>query len=366
MCSDVAPCSKKDGLIANNAACQCGSTRCSTDSGSYCTKSTSTCGFGPACDSLTCPENSTPIGTAANCAAYPCTDADHRVCCTPNPGFWIAADGDVAAHTVFAACTKKVGPGDTGEYRKVDGTATADAACSACTTSTCTTCGNDLMITEIADPNNNREARFVELFNPSNVAIDLNNHFLRRWSGANTQAQSVSFALSGSISANGFYVVCNNKVKFKSVYNISADFEDSTFEDLDTNGPANSNGDDNIALISPDGNIIDMFGVIGEDGTGTGHEFEDGRAVRKCNTMASATWNESDWSVDNDSQDTGYGAGIQNAPGLFDPFSWSCGIGTWGAADGSTNCEVHEPQCGNRICSLDELKMAYNKRGACK
>ena len=45
LCSDVSSCSEQDGLTANNAACQCGSSKCSTDSGFYCTKSTSTCGF---------------------------------------------------------------------------------------------------------------------------------------------------------------------------------------------------------------------------------------------------------------------------------------------------------------------------------
>ena len=43
------------------------------------------------------------------------------------------------------------------------------------------------------------------------------------------------------------------------------------------NSAANSNGDDNIALVDPFGNLIDLFGVIGEDGSGTSHEFEDGR-----------------------------------------------------------------------------------------
>ena len=35
-------------------------------------------------------------------------------------------------------------------------------------------------------------------------------------------------------------------------------------QDIGTGGPADSNGDDNIALLGPDGSIIDMFGVVGE------------------------------------------------------------------------------------------------------
>ena len=39
---------------------------------------------------------------------------------------------------------------------------------------------------------------------------------------------------------------------------------------------ADSNGDDNMAILDASGVIVDMFGVAGEDGSGTGHEYEDG------------------------------------------------------------------------------------------
>ena len=94
-------------------------------------------------------------------------------------------------------------------------------------------------------------------------------------------------------------------------------------QDIGTGGVADSNGDDNIALLGPDGLIIDMFGVAGEDGSGTGHEFEDGRAERACGTSSSATWIEADWNVDNDS---GGGDGNQYAPEGFDPFAWVCAV----------------------------------------
>ena len=95
----------------------------------------------------------------------------------------------------------------------------------------------------------------------------------------------------------------------------------SASQSIGTGGPADSNGDDNIALLAPDGSIIDMFGVAGEDGSGTGHEFEDGRAERACSsTLPSATWQASDWNIDNDS---GGGNGPQYAPADFDPFAWT-------------------------------------------
>ena len=89
--------------------------------------------------------------------------------------------------------------------------------------------------------------------------------------------------------------MCNDAAEFLATYGMDAS------QDIGTGGPADSNGDDNIALLGPDGSIIDMFGVAGEDGTGTGHEFEDGRAERACGAVASATWIEADWNIDNDS-----------------------------------------------------------------
>ena len=103
-------------------------------------------------------------------------------------------------------------------------------------------------------------------------------------------------------------------------------------QDIGIGGPADCNGDDNIALLAPDGSIIDMFGVPGEDGSGTGHEFEDGRAERACSsTLPTATWQASDWNIDNDS---GGGNGPQYAPADFDPFSWVClGLSISGCTD---------------------------------
>ena len=172
-----------------------------------------------------------------------------------------------------------------------------------------------LMITEITDPQNSSDAgRYVEIYNPSTDDIDLSTGYaLQRWTNGNADPQS-AVALTGTIAAGGFYVVCNDAAEFLATYGMEAS------QDIGGGGPADSNGDDNIALLGPDGSIIDMFGVAGEDGTGTGHEFEDGRAERACGAVASATWIEADWNIDNDS---GGGDGNQYAPAGFDPFAWA-------------------------------------------
>ena len=175
-----------------------------------------------------------------------------------------------------------------------------------------TDCGT-LLITEIADPNSPSGNRYVELF--SFTGADLSYYALRRWTNGNDSPQSTDVALSGTVSAGGYFIVCNNKDTFDSTYSTTCDL------DIGTGGPADSNGDDQIALVdTTTDTVIDLFGVPGEDGTGTGHEFEDGRAERASFvTCGSATWVEAEWNIDNDG---GAGDGALNAPDGFDPASW--------------------------------------------
>ena len=176
----------------------------------------------------------------------------------------------------------------------------------------------NLIITEIADPENSSSTgRFIEIYNNETIDINLGlGYSLVRWTNGNTNSQT-PVMLTGNILSGNFYVVANSSVKFLSTYGLLPS------QDIGYLGPADSNGDDNIALLSPDGTIIDIFGIVGEDGTGTLHEFEDGRAERICPATPTSTWNELDWNIDNDS---GGGDGPQFAPSDFDPFSWNCNV----------------------------------------
>ena len=188
----------------------------------------------------------------------------------------------------------------------------------------------DVFMTELTDPQNSSDAgRYVELYNNGSDAVDLSAGWtVQRWTNANADPTNSSIiSLSGTISAGGFYVICNDADKYSTTYGLTCD------QDIGTGGFADSNGDDNMAILL-DGSIIDMFGVAGEDGSGTGHEFEDGRAERaESNTSASATWEEAGWNIDNDS---GGGDGNQYAPEGFDPGAW---IGeSTGSDDGGDEC----------------------------
>ena len=49
-----------------------------------------------------------------------------------------------------------------------------------------------VIITEIADPNNAAGARFVELHNLGNNSVDLTGYYLKRWTNANPDPQDKS------------------------------------------------------------------------------------------------------------------------------------------------------------------------------
>ncbi|MCF6214195.1 MAG: T9SS type A sorting domain-containing protein [Flavobacteriaceae bacterium] len=183
-----------------------------------------------------------------------------------------------------------------------------------------------IIITEIADPNNNASARYVEIYNPTASNVDLTGWSLKRWTNANTTTSSnvIDLTSLGTLTAGSFAVIASNGTAYTTAYGKTADIN------AGTGGPADSNGDDNIAIFDAGSTIIDMFGVAGEDGSNTCHEFEDGRAERKPGSSSKAVWDTADWNVWSDAS-TASGCTShmsntpQDAPGAFDPGAW---IGT--------------------------------------
>ena len=173
---------------------------------------------------------------------------------------------------------------------------------------------NQIFISELADPNNNSGARFVELYNSSTEPLDLNLWTLRRYTNDNTEVSS-SIDLSGIIiEGESTLIISPNAPEFELVYGFPPDLG------VSTNSPADSNGDDNLELVDPFGTVIDAFGIIGEDGSGTNHEFEDGRAVRNSDiTKGNPTYTFSEWTIFNDTGDGGTTQLPQNAPEDFSP-----------------------------------------------
>jgi len=194
-----------------------------------------------------------------------------------------------------------------------------------------TTSFGQVIITELADPNNAATARYVELYNAGAAAQDLTGWELRRWTNGNAtpQGSGIDLTAAGIVAPGSFVLVAANATAFQTTYGIPADINGGT------GGPADSNGDDQVALFDAADATIDIFGVPGEDGTGTCHEFEDGRAERVATISApNPVFSEAEWNVWADSAVTGctsHTNAAQDAPGIFDPGQWigesnACGV----------------------------------------
>jgi hypothetical protein len=173
---------------------------------------------------------------------------------------------------------------------------------------------NNIFFSELADPNNNANGRFIEIYNGDDDTINLNGWTIRRYTNDNTTVSS-SIDLSGSTILQGqAFVIAVNASEFEAVFGFAPDLV------AGSNSPADSNGDDNLELVDSEGNVVDVFGVIGEDGTGTNHEFEDGRALRIPSiSHGNITYTFSEWQIWNDSGAAGTTNLPQDAPGTFTP-----------------------------------------------
>lgn len=175
---------------------------------------------------------------------------------------------------------------------------------------------DQILISEIADPDNLPEARFIELFNASDSIFRLHGWELRRFTNANPEP-GLTVSLDGlEVDAGGVLVFSAYPDVFETTYGFPPDVA------VPRNGPADSNGDDSIELIDPFGNVVDTFGNPGTDGSGTAHEFEDGGALRRREIiLANPVFDPSQWVIYNDSGGNGTIRQPRSAPEDFSPGS---------------------------------------------
>ncbi len=172
----------------------------------------------------------------------------------------------------------------------------------------------EILFSELGDPDNNSKARFLEIYNASNAVLSLNGWQILRYTNASLDVSSSLDLSDYVIDAKSTLVIAPNGDEFLAVYGFSPDVVTGN------NSPADSNGDDNLQLIDPFGTVIDAFGIVGIDGSGTNHEFEDGKAVRKIEvTKANSTYMAAEWFLYNDTGASGTVNLPQIAPQDFTP-----------------------------------------------
>jgi hypothetical protein len=153
----------------------------------------------------------------------------------------------------------------------------------------------NIFFTELADPDNNANARFIEIYNASDTLLSLNGWQIARYTNASLEVSSSLDLSEYTIPEKSTLVIAADAEEFLNVYGFSPDVTGGS------NSPADSNGDDNLQLIDPFGTVIDIFGVVGVDGSGTDHEFEDGRAFRKLEVKTgNSSYTITEWVLYND------------------------------------------------------------------
>ncbi len=128
----------------------------------------------------------------------------------------------------------------------------------------------NVIITGVFDgPLTGGQPKGIELFVTADVA-DLSIYGIGSANnGGGTDGEELTFP-AGNYTAGTFIYVTSDAVGFTDFFGFAADFAD---------GVANINGDDAIELFM-NGNVIDVFGDINMDGTGTAWEHLDGWAYR--------------------------------------------------------------------------------------
>ena len=147
-----------------------------------------------------------------------------------------------------------------------------------------------LLISEVADPSDNFNGRFVELYNSGTNAINFseNTYFLHN------ATNNSSVQLTGNLPAKSHYIV---SLSDDASFDFNANYD--TNSDL-VSGVISGNGDDAyfFSTNNSQATLIDVFGVISESNqSGISWNYEDARAIRNIPTVdaPSSSFNINEW-----------------------------------------------------------------------
>ena len=205
----------------------------------------------------------------------------------------------------------------------------------------------DIFISEYVEGSNNSKA--IEIYNPTNAAIDLSGYQFKRYSNGATSNPNV-LQLSGMIQPYSTILVVNGQTD--SVYlgggnwstpcdpalQALADILDNTYP-----APSYFNGNDALTLETNSGAIVDIFGKVGEN---PGQAWTDDASANYTDANG-GTWLTKDRTLmrHSDVED-----GVRSNPSLFItlneydtlPKNYWGGLGT------------HECSCDPNFSSIDE------------
>mgnify|MGYP003386318852 CR=1 FL=1 len=151
-----------------------------------------------------------------------------------------------------------------------------------------------LLITEVSHPSDNGNAAYIELRNGTNhnINFDSIDYFLAVQTNGNSWSD---LQLEGSLCSGCIRVYAQSSSVFSAAYNFNPGQSNSIF-----NGDGNDayfvfyNGDHST------GSIVDVYGVINEDGSGQTWDYENSKAIRNENVVVGvSTWDSDERIISN-------------------------------------------------------------------
>ncbi len=152
-----------------------------------------------------------------------------------------------------------------------------------------------LIISEVTHPLNKATAKYVEITNIGNVDMDFSTEtwYISIQSNGGTTWKDIP--LTGFLKTDSSLTVAYSDAVFNTYYG---------FHPTIANGNITGNGNDGYFLYSGgdhlSGTLIDAYGVINQNGTGTSWEYKNSRAIRVFSvTNPDTTWQSGEWIIVN-------------------------------------------------------------------
>lgn len=149
-----------------------------------------------------------------------------------------------------------------------------------------------LLITEVSSPSDNGLASFIELKNSSNHSInfDTQDYYVSVQTDGNLWNET---QLQGSLCAGCIHLIAQSSSVFNTAYN---------FIPPEENTIINGNGNDAYFIFyngnHSTGSVVDVYGIIDENGLGQTWNYENSKAVRNTNVaLGTPFWQASEWTI---------------------------------------------------------------------
>lgn len=198
-------------------------------------------------------------------------------------------DGGMTSDTDPLVDTDAAGPGDT-DAGDTDTDAPGDTDAGAGPGPGGLTGPATAMIVEVLDGDSSPAVKFVELYNPGADTLSLDGWSLQKFSNG-AGSPTTTEELDGLSLPSGETLViayASTESTFISTYGQAADVFTYVVD---------GNGNDVYAVHDGTG-VVDVYGVIGVDGTGEDWEYSDADAKRLPGVTApSATWDADEWVI---------------------------------------------------------------------